>query len=136
MIVPGMFVCSSFLQWWSCRTFPPPVMGARFTVFCACRPCGSAGWLALLLTKAGDIIQSFVSSALRHIFYMILSFVLYVLCPICYMMLSFVLYALRHICYMILSFVLYALRHISYMMLSFVIYIYMVYFIHSWYTVL
>ena len=29
--------------------------GARFTVFCACRPCGPAGWLALLLTKAGDV---------------------------------------------------------------------------------
>ena len=30
-------------------------MGARFTVFLACRPCGPAGWLALLLTKAGDV---------------------------------------------------------------------------------
>ena len=30
-------------------------MGARFTVFGACRPCGPAGWLALLLTKAGDV---------------------------------------------------------------------------------
>ena len=29
--------------------------GARFTVFLACRPCGPAGWLALLLTKAGDV---------------------------------------------------------------------------------
>ena len=29
--------------------------GARFTVFGACRPCGPAGWLALLLTKAGDV---------------------------------------------------------------------------------
>ena len=29
----------------SCQTFPPP----------ACRPCGPAGWLALLLTKAGDV---------------------------------------------------------------------------------
>ena len=27
----------------------------RFTVFWACRPCGPAGWLALLLTKAGDV---------------------------------------------------------------------------------
>ena len=26
-----------------CRTSPPPVMGARFTVFWACRPCGPAG---------------------------------------------------------------------------------------------
>ena len=32
-----------------CRTSPPPAMGARFTVF------GHAGWLALLLTKAGDV---------------------------------------------------------------------------------
>ena len=30
-------------------------MGARFTVFGACRPCGLTGWLALLLTKAGDV---------------------------------------------------------------------------------
>ena len=30
-------------------------MGARFTIFWACRPCGPAGWLALLLTKAGDV---------------------------------------------------------------------------------
>ena len=30
-------------------------MGARFTVFLACRPCGTVGWLALLLTKAGDV---------------------------------------------------------------------------------
>ena len=53
-------------KWWSChsrlkllcklcRTSPPPAMGARFTVFWACRPCGPAGWLALLLTKAGDV---------------------------------------------------------------------------------
>ena len=32
-----------------------PAMGARFTVFWACRSCGPAGWLALLLTKAGDV---------------------------------------------------------------------------------
>ena len=38
-----------------CRTSPPPALGARFTVFWACRPCGPAGWLALLLTKAGDV---------------------------------------------------------------------------------
>ena len=37
-----------------CRTFPPaPEMGARFTVFWACRPCGPTGWLAVLLTQ-GD----------------------------------------------------------------------------------
>ena len=35
-----------------CRTSLPPAMGARFTVFWA---CGPAGWLALLLTKAGDV---------------------------------------------------------------------------------
>ena len=40
-----------------CRTSPPPVMGARFTVFWVCRPCGPAGWLALLLTKAGDVYR-------------------------------------------------------------------------------
>ena len=33
-----------------CRISPPPALGARFTVFWA---CGPAGWLALLLTKAG-----------------------------------------------------------------------------------
>ena len=38
-----------------CRTSPPPAMGAQFTVFLVCRPCGPAGWLALLLTKAGDV---------------------------------------------------------------------------------
>ena len=38
-----------------CRTSPPPAIGARFTVFWACRPCGPTGWLALLLTKAGDV---------------------------------------------------------------------------------
>ena len=38
-----------------CRTFPPPAMGARFTVFWACRPCVPAGCLVLLLTKAGDV---------------------------------------------------------------------------------
>ena len=35
-----------------CQTSPPPAMGDRFTVFGA---CGPAGWLALLLTKAGDV---------------------------------------------------------------------------------
>ena len=43
------------LQCKLCRTTPPPAMGARFAVFWACRPCGPAGWLALLLTKAGDV---------------------------------------------------------------------------------
>ena len=38
-----------------CRTSPPPAIGARFTIFLACRPCGPAGWLALLLTKADDV---------------------------------------------------------------------------------
>ena len=30
-------------------------MKARFIVFLANRPCGPAGWLALLLTKADDV---------------------------------------------------------------------------------
>ena len=34
---------------------PTPAVGARFTVFLASRPCRPAGWLALLLTKAGDV---------------------------------------------------------------------------------
>ena len=34
---------------------PAPSNGARFTVLWACRPCGPAGWLALLLTEAGDV---------------------------------------------------------------------------------
>ena len=38
-----------------CRNLPPPTMGARFTVFWACRPSGPAGWLALLLIRAGDV---------------------------------------------------------------------------------
>ena len=39
-----------------CGNLPPPAVGARFTVFFfANRPCGHAGWLALLLIKAGDI---------------------------------------------------------------------------------
>ena len=38
-----------------CRTFPPSAMGSRFTVFWASRPCGAAGWMALLLIKAGDV---------------------------------------------------------------------------------
>ena len=37
-----------------CQTFPSPAMGAKFTFFLASRPCGPAGWWALLLTKAGD----------------------------------------------------------------------------------
>ena len=38
-----------------CRTSAHPAMGARFTVLWACRPCGPAGWLALMLTKTGDV---------------------------------------------------------------------------------
>ena len=34
---------------------PAPSNGAQFTVFGACRPYGPTGWLALLLTKAGDV---------------------------------------------------------------------------------
>ena len=37
------------------KPLPPPAIGDRFTVFWACRPCGPAGWLALLLTKASDV---------------------------------------------------------------------------------
>ena len=33
----------------------PPAMGARFYRFWAGRPSGPAGWLALLLLKAGDV---------------------------------------------------------------------------------
>ena len=35
-----------------CRILPTPAMLARHTVFLASRPCG---WLALLLTKVGDV---------------------------------------------------------------------------------
>ena len=38
-----------------CRNLPPPAMGDRFTVFWASRPCRPAGWLALLVIKAGDV---------------------------------------------------------------------------------
>ena len=34
---------------------PAPSNGGPIYVFWACRPCGPAGWLALLLTKAGDV---------------------------------------------------------------------------------
>ena len=36
---------------------PPPSQqwGPDLPFFWACRPCGPAGWLALLLTKAGDV---------------------------------------------------------------------------------
>ena len=36
-------------------THPAPEMGVRLTVFWASQPCGPAGWLALLLVKAGDV---------------------------------------------------------------------------------
>ena len=38
-----------------CRPLPPPAMGARLPGFWASRPCGPAGWLAMLLIKAGDV---------------------------------------------------------------------------------
>ena len=38
-----------------CRTSTPPAMRPDLPFFGACRPCGPAGWLALLLTKAGDV---------------------------------------------------------------------------------
>ena len=34
---------------------PDPSNGGLIYRFWACRPCGPAGWLALLLTKAGDV---------------------------------------------------------------------------------
>ena len=34
---------------------PAPSNGGPIYHFWACRPCGPAGWLALLLTKAGDV---------------------------------------------------------------------------------
>ena len=39
-----------------CRTLPPPSNGCPiYHIFWASRPCGPTGWLALLLTKAGDV---------------------------------------------------------------------------------
>ena len=52
-----------------CRTSPPPAMGARFTVFWARRPCGPAGWLALLLTKAGDVETNPGPTTLNNFFW-------------------------------------------------------------------
>ena len=51
---------------WSCHsglanpvqivsTPPATSNGGPITVFCASRPCGSAGWLAMLLIKAGNV---------------------------------------------------------------------------------
>ena len=37
------------------QTLPSQAMWARFTVSWTSRPCRPAGWLALLLTKAGDV---------------------------------------------------------------------------------
>ena len=34
---------------------PAPSNGVPIYRFWVCRPCGPAGWLALLLTKAGDV---------------------------------------------------------------------------------
>ena len=34
---------------------PAPRNGTRFTIFEASRPCGPAGWLAMLLIKAGNV---------------------------------------------------------------------------------
>ena len=53
-------------KWWSChsshklrcklcRTLPPLSMGTRYTDFLASRPCGHAGWLALLLRNSVDV---------------------------------------------------------------------------------
>ena len=38
-----------------CRPFPHTAMGARLPFFGASPPCGPAGWLAMLLIKAGDV---------------------------------------------------------------------------------
>ena len=38
-----------------CLPLPPREMGARSIAFWEGRPCGFAGWQALLLTKAGDV---------------------------------------------------------------------------------
>ena len=55
---------------------PAPAMGARFTVFLlASRPCGPAGWLALLLTKAGDVETNPGPTTLNKRFW---------ICDICY----------------------------------------------------
>ena len=37
-----------------CRPLPPPAMGALLPFF-ASWPCGPAGWLAMLLIKAGNV---------------------------------------------------------------------------------
>ena len=38
-----------------CRPLPSPAMGARLPFLGESRPCGPAGWLAMLLIKAGDV---------------------------------------------------------------------------------
>ena len=72
IIVPGMFFCSSFLisvcmfivskvLLISSATVIVRAGGAIWlnpfarVLFTACRSCGPAGWLALLLKKAGDV---------------------------------------------------------------------------------
>ena len=44
---------------------PAPSNGGPMYRFWACRPCGPAGWLALLLTNAGDVESGFVISAIN-----------------------------------------------------------------------
>ena len=39
----------------NCGEPPRPSNGGSIYRFWACQPCGPAGWLALLLTKAGDV---------------------------------------------------------------------------------
>ena len=38
-----------------CRPLPPTAMGDRLPFFGQARPCGPAGWLAMLLIKARDV---------------------------------------------------------------------------------
>ena len=38
-----------------CRNLPPQQWGPDLPFFGASRPCGPAGWLVLLLIKAGDV---------------------------------------------------------------------------------
>ena len=38
-----------------CQPIPLPAMGVRLPFFWPSRPCGRAGWLAMLLVKAGDV---------------------------------------------------------------------------------
>ena len=45
-------VCQTLFK--LCRALSPPVIGPRLPFFLASRPCGPAGWLAMLFINAGD----------------------------------------------------------------------------------